>query len=85
MRVTRSFRSILRIKRRRGYYRTPGRPGRFRPARAQRYLPVGGIIVGPPGARRWALGLVRREVKAGSYVTDWRLSAALDRMLARLM
>jgi len=84
MRPVRHLRTILRIRKRRGYYRIPARPRRLLETSMQRYIPVGGVMVGPPGARRWALGLVRHEVESDSYVTDWRLAAALDRLLASM-
>ena len=85
MRVARDFRTALRIKKRRGYYRMPVQPGRFRPTGLQRYYTVGGVISGPRGARIWALNLVRREIKEGTYLSEWRLNAALDRLLARII
>ena len=84
MRVARDLRSVLRIKRRRGYYRTPLRTGRARRAGGRHYPTAGGVIVGPRGARRWALSLVRSEIEAGSYVSEWRLNAALGRLLAKV-
>ncbi len=82
MRIIRDLRSVLRIKRRRGYYRTPLRPDRFRPHKFPRRLTTGGIVIGPRGSRRLALNLVNQEVRAGAYVTPWRLNAALDRLVA---
>ena len=82
MRDVRDLRSVLRVKRRRGYYPLPRRPGRSRPTRLQRYYTVGGVVTGPRGAHNWALNLVRREIETGTYVSEWRLNAALDRMLA---
>ena len=84
MRVARDLRSLLRIRRRRGYYRTPVRPGRRLPLRLGLYYTVGGVLSGPRGARSWALGLVRREIDDGSYVSEWRLNAALGRLIARV-
>ncbi len=84
MRAARDLRSVLRVKGRRGYYPVPRRPGRSRPTKLQRYYTVGGVVTGPRGARNWALNLVRREVEAGTYVSKWRLNAALDRMLASI-
>lgn len=84
MRAARDLRSILRVKKRRGYYPIPRRPGSSRPTKLQRYYTVGGVITGPRGARNWALNLVRREVETGTYVNEWRLNAALDRMLASI-
>ncbi|MHC4916148.1 MAG: hypothetical protein ACYTGB_11730 [Planctomycetota bacterium] len=84
MRVIRDLRSVLRIRRRRGYYRTPVRPDRFRPLKLPRYFTTGGVITGPRGSRRLALNLINQEVRAGEYITPWRLNAALDRLIARV-
>jgi hypothetical protein len=82
MRVVRDLRFVLRIRRRRGYFRTPIRPARRRPAGLQRHCTAGGILAAPRGARSFALNLVRSEMLAGTYVTPARLSAALNRLLA---
>jgi hypothetical protein len=81
MRSCRNFRQILGFDCGRGWFRGPARPGQ-RAVRRGHYLAAGGILSGPPGARSFALQLVRREVLAGSYVTSWRLDNALDRLLA---
>jgi len=84
MRVARNHRSVLSIRQRRGFFRRALRPGRLRPARVGRYFTVGGVLNGPRGARNWALNLVRQEIRDGTYLSRWRLDAALDRMLAQI-
>ncbi len=82
MRVARDLRAVLRIRRKRGFYRNPLRPYRSRPTKLGCYFAVGGVVNGPPGARNWALNLVRQEIADGTYLAKWRLNAAIDRMLA---
>jgi hypothetical protein len=84
MRVARDLRYILRIKRRRGYYRQPLRPERGRPLRPGRLCTAGGVLKGPRGSRGWALDLVRTEIEEGIYLSDWRVNAALDRLIASI-
>jgi hypothetical protein len=84
MRVSRDLRSLLRIRKRRAYHRRPLQAARPRPRGPGRYFTVGGIVVGPRGARNWALNLVRREIADGTYLSSWRLESALDRMIARM-
>jgi hypothetical protein len=84
MRVARDLRLLLRIRKRRGYYRKPVPPRRRLPSPLTRYYTVGGVINAPRGSRSWALRLVRREIEEGTYLSDWRLNAALDRLLASL-
>ena len=85
MRTARNSSSLLRTKRRRGFFRLALRPGRLLPSPLTRYYTVGGVLSGPPGARRWAMNLVRREIADGTYLSDWRLNAALDRMIANVL
>jgi hypothetical protein len=88
MRVARNVRQALRLDRlHRGYARLalrPGRAGLTRPTELPREVPAGGVIVGPPGARRLVLDMVRSEISAGCYVNEGRLAAALDRLIAAL-
>jgi len=85
MRVARNLRQALRLNRlHRGYSRLPLHPGKLRTFCALRELPAGGVIVGPAGARRLALDIVRAEISAGCYVTERRLADALYRLLATL-
>jgi hypothetical protein len=81
MRLARHLRSLLSPGPRRGWRPLPLRPAR-RSAAHGHYLAAGGVISGPRGARQFALDLVRSEIRSGSYVTDWRLGAALDRLIA---
>jgi hypothetical protein len=83
MRVEKKVRLALKQTQiRRGYHRLALRPARaIRPGRGRR-LPAGGIIVGPYGARCLASELVRREIAAGRYVTETKLAAALERLIA---
>jgi len=85
MRVARKLRAALRLSRiARGYQPMAARPGRpWKSARGAR-APAGGVIVGPFGARQRAVDLVRSEIAAGSYLTDGRLAAALERLIASL-
>jgi hypothetical protein len=85
MRIERRLREALRLSRiGRGYQPSALRPGQpWKSARRTR-LPAGGVIVGPPGERTRAIELVRSEIAAGSYVTESRLAAALERLIASL-
>jgi hypothetical protein len=85
MRVARKFRRALTLDQlHRGYARLAVRPGSLRSVCLIRELPAGGVIVGPPGARRLALDIVRSEIDSDCYVTDRRLAIALARLIARL-
>ena len=85
MRVEKKLRQALKQAQvRRGYHRLPLRPARAVRQPRVRRLPAGGIIVGPYGARCLASELVCREITAGRYVTEARLAAALERLIAGL-
>lgn len=82
MRVGREVRRAWRARfLRRGYPAMPLRPGPGSPSRSEPRPSAGGIIVGPPGIRRMTLDLIRTELGAGRYVTDWRLATAMARLL----
>jgi hypothetical protein len=85
MRLARELRSLLRLGRRRGYRPLPARPGRRSDSSRGQYLAAGGVISGAAGARRFALELVRSEIRAGTYLSEWRLQAALDRLIAGML
>jgi hypothetical protein len=83
MRLGKDLRGLLRVGSRRGYQSVPTRPGRR--ARRGRYLAAGAMAPAGTPERRFALELVREEIRAGTYVSGWRLSAALDRLLAAML
>jgi len=84
MRVARDLRHVLRIKRRRGFFRKPARPGHLYPVRDQKYIPAGGIISAPRGTRNFVVNLVKKEIEDKTYVNDFRLNEALDKLISRL-